>query len=85
MKRKADALTIACQALWELLRRNSDLSDDLLIRTMEEIDLRDGKQDGKITRRPVPCPKCRRNSQSGRSHCLYCGELLPVVHVFEKI
>jgi hypothetical protein len=85
LKRRADALTIANQALWEILRVKLGLDDQIVVRKMQEIDLRDGEADGKISPRPVTCPRCSRNSNSKRRACLYCGAALPAGHLFEKI
>ena len=84
LKRKADALTIACQALWEIVRAQGGLSDELILGKMQEIDARDGRVDGKISATLAPCPACGRSSNAARKSCLYCGEILPVSHVFEK-
>jgi hypothetical protein len=85
LKRRADALTIASQALWEILRDRLGVDDQTVLRKMQEIDLRDGQADGKISPRPITCPRCARNSNSKRRYCLYCGAALPAGHLFEKI
>jgi hypothetical protein len=85
LKRRADALTIANQALWEILRARLGIEDKTVLLKMQEIDLRDGLADGKISPRPVACPRCARNSNSKRRACLYCGAALPAGHLFEKI
>ena len=84
LKRKADALTLACQALWEILRSQTGLSDDVILRKIEEIDLRDGQADGRITQRLHACRKCNRQNKATRTACLYCGAKLPTENVFEK-
>ncbi len=61
------------QALWELLRERARLTDEDLLKKVEEIDLRDGVADGKITEGPMRCPKCGRVSNSRHYRCLYCG------------
>ena len=84
LKRRTDALTIACQALWELVRTHSGMNDEMILHKMQEIDARDGKVDGKISTSLAACPACGRNSKAARKCCLYCGAALPVTHVFEK-
>ena len=84
LKRRADGLTIACQALWEILRTRLGVDDQTILRQMQEVDQRDGQADGKIATRPVVCPRCSRNSNSRRRTCVYCGAPLPAGHVFEK-
>jgi len=44
---------------------------------MEEIDLRDGKSDGKLAPDTVECTGCGRKAKSTRRNCLYCGAELP--------
>ncbi|MEM7254784.1 MAG: hypothetical protein AAF493_25510, partial [Pseudomonadota bacterium] len=48
LERRVDRLTLAAQALWELLRDTTSLTDGDVFEKMEEIDLRDGRRDGKI-------------------------------------
>ena len=85
LKRRTDALTIASQALWEILRARLCVDDQTVLQKMQEIDLRDGQADGKISSRPVACLRCKRNSNSKRRACLYCGAPLPAGNLFEKI
>ncbi len=83
LQRKTDALTIASQALWDLLRDTTGLTDAMVLQKMEEIDMRDGRKDGKISPRTRTCPQCRRKSNAGRAHCLYCGSDLSKENLFE--
>ena len=84
LRRRADALTIACQALWEIVQSKLGIEEQAILRKMQQIDLRDGQADGKISMRPVPCPRCSRKSNSKRRNCVYCGEPLPIGNLFEK-
>ena len=47
-----DRLTLITQALWELLQKKVGIKESELTTLMEEIDLRDGVLDGKITKKP---------------------------------
>jgi hypothetical protein len=84
LKRKSDSLTLACQALWEIVRTQTGLSDTAILEKMRDIDIRDGKLDNRITRRVAECPRCGRKSNASRKDCIYCGALLPTENVFEK-
>ena len=66
-------LQLMNQALWELLRERAKLTDADLERKAQEVDLRDGVQDGKITNTALKCPTCGRVSSSKHWKCLYCG------------
>lgn len=68
-------LALLNQALWEILRKKLQLSDEELEQMAREIDLRDGREDGQMTSQAVQCPSCRRINNSKRAKCLYCGQL----------
>ncbi|MBN1555999.1 MAG: zinc-ribbon domain-containing protein [Phycisphaerae bacterium] len=71
---RLDKLLLVCSALWELLRDRTDLTEDDLLAKVQEVDLRDGQADGKITRTVKKCPKCGRTMSPRHKQCLYCGE-----------
>jgi len=83
LSKRVERLSLACQALWEILRETSQMEDDQIVTRMEEIDLRDGSMDGKITRRPIACLVCKRMGNSARTECLYCSAPLPRENIFE--
>ena len=62
------------QALWELLQQHVGLTEAQLLEKVAEVDLRDGKQDGKLTERAVRCPQCQRVCNSRHAKCIYCGQ-----------
>jgi hypothetical protein len=84
LQRKSDALTIACQALWEIVRDRAGMADEAMIAKLQEIDLRDGQADGKISTTLTACPSCGRRSNSNRKQCLYCGASMPVGQIFGR-
>ena len=76
-------LSLACQAMWELLRESSDLSEEDLENKINEVDLRDGKADGKICIRVVTCSSCGKNTNTKRNTCIMCGAPVRKPHQFE--
>jgi hypothetical protein len=83
LERRVDRLTLACQALYELLCESGACAESRLVDKMQEIDLRDGRADGKISRTPVTCPRCSRLSNSKRLVCVYCGSPLGNPNLFD--
>jgi len=83
LDRQLRRLTLACQGMWELIRDNTEFTEDDLEKKILEIDLRDGKADGKIGTQILQCPQCRSNTNSRRTSCLMCGAPLPKQHAFE--
>ena len=83
LERRLDRLALASQALWEMLREAGHHSEEALAAKMQEIDLREGAADGKISRVVKNCLSCGRNSNSKRLECLYCGASLPAPNLFD--
>lgn len=82
LQRHVDRLTLACQALWELIRGCSDLTEEDLEKKILEIDGRDGVVDGKIGVQVVDCPSCGRKTSSKRGSCIMCGAPLKRPYAF---
>ena len=66
-------LALLCRAMFELLQERTDITDADLAKKMEEIDLRDGRADGKMTPQIQKCPQCGRTVSPKFNRCLYCG------------
>ena len=84
LESKIDGLALVTQALWELLRRHTDLTDADILARMAEIDLRDGRKDGRISGVPVDCPSCKRPAHTRQRACMYCGTPIDGQHITES-
>ncbi|MHC4995338.1 MAG: hypothetical protein ACYTGQ_09830 [Planctomycetota bacterium] len=75
LRAEIDRLYLINEALWTVVRDAVGLDDQKLIDAMEEIDLRDGRLDGRAeaTHAPDHCPNCRRTMLRHRPLCIYCG------------
>ena len=73
---KFDSLYLMNLAALELLT-DLGVSKQQIMDKIEEIDLRDGKKDGKYTK-SKNCPSCDRVINGRRPHCLYCGEKVAI-------
>ena len=84
LESKIDGLALMTQALWEIIRDETHLSDDQIMRKVAEIDSRDGNRDGKMGGKPVKCPNCDRHGHTRQKVCMYCGEILGNPHIFDQ-
>ncbi|MBI4717409.1 MAG: hypothetical protein HY763_06365 [Planctomycetes bacterium] len=75
---KLDRALLTCEALWTLLRDKFGVSDVELVQRINELDLSDGRLDGKVRKSAVSCPKCGRAIARRFPKCMYCGQA--VVH-----
>ncbi|MBN1516746.1 hypothetical protein JXA32_09280 [Candidatus Sumerlaeota bacterium] len=80
---RLDRIALICQAMWELLREHTGMSDEDVMQKMAEIDLRDGKEDGKMRHKVVTCPNCKRPANTRMARCWFCGQEFKREHLFE--
>ena len=78
LKLYVERLSMITEALWMILREQHGYSDEELTRRIAEIDLRDGKLDGRVATNEAPyCPQCKRQHVAKhRPMCLYCGSAI---------
>ena len=70
---RLDRLTLVCMAMWSLLKEKTNLTDEELLKRVEEIDLADGKLDGRVSAQVITCPQCNRQMSTRTNRCFYCG------------
>ena len=74
LQEKLDHLSLVIQSMWELLEKNTTLTREQLLDKIQEVDLRDGKLDGRLQAKAQPCSSCGRRSSLRHTQCMYCGE-----------
>lgn len=84
LEAKIDTLALVSQALWELVRERTELTDDDIRARIADIDLRDGRADGRIVGARFSCAKCNRPAHTRQAACMYCGTPIERKHVFER-
>ena len=70
---RVDKLALVCMAMWSLLQEKTELTEEDLMDRVREIDLADGVEDGKVSKRVVNCPQCARVMHPRHKKCMYCG------------
>ena len=73
LEEKIDALSLACHAMWELLKEKNGVTNELLDSKIQELDLKDGKLDGKLALNIKNCPECGHKINKRHTNCFYCG------------
>jgi hypothetical protein len=76
LEQQISRLQLTCQAMWEVLRDHTGVGEEHVLLKMEEIDLRDGKADGKISPAVTVCAACDRPVNTRHKQCMYCGAQL---------
>ncbi|MCH8346872.1 MAG: hypothetical protein IIC87_08115, partial [Chloroflexi bacterium] len=75
---RLDRTLLACEAMWMLLRKKLDITDEELAEQITELDLSDGALDGKVRKTALTCPKCKRKVSPRFDKCMYCET--PIQH-----
>ena len=86
---KIDRLTLICMGMWSLLKEKGGCTEQELADVVREIDLSDGRLDGKVKRRKLlECSRCKRVMAPRHIRCIYCGaerDDLVETEVFDRV
>ncbi|MDQ2086262.1 hypothetical protein RBH29_07450 [Herbivorax sp. ANBcel31] len=55
------------------MKKEHGYTDEMLVEMIKEIDLKDGRRDGRVLLPPVKCDACGKIIEKGSNRCLYCG------------
>jgi hypothetical protein len=78
LEQRYERMSLVTNALWQLLKAHTGLTDADLKKYVEKVDLADGVRDGKVTRNKgaMDCPKCSRRVLKSATVCAWCSENL---------
>jgi len=84
LERRVERLNLVCQALWTLCRDRLKFTEDDLARRVQDLDLADGRLDGRVAP-GIECASCKRVFSRRRRLCLYCGTTRKDVSPFDAV
>jgi len=70
---RVDRLSLMMMAVWTLARDHLGLTEEQLLQRIQDLDMTDGKLDGKIGSKITQCPGCHRPLSPRHQNCIYCG------------
>ena len=73
LEEKLEGLLLVNMALWTFVRDTLGVTEQQLQERVRDLDLTDGKLDGKIRATVRSCPTCGRKVSTRHQRCLYCG------------
>jgi hypothetical protein len=75
LEQRCERMSLVTNALWQLLKSHTGLTDADLKKYMERVDLSDGVRDGKVARNKgaMDCPHCSRRVLKSATACAWCG------------
>jgi hypothetical protein len=85
LHRRLEKLTLVCRSMWTLCQERFKITEEELIQRTMEIDLLDGKADGRVSVPAQDCKACGRKIASHHARCVYCGGTKLVKSVFETV
>jgi hypothetical protein len=72
LNERINSLAMIIRAMWALLEEQG-LSHEQLIAKLDELDMADGIDDGKMRRGAIDCPSCDSKVAPGLTKCQFCG------------
>jgi hypothetical protein len=81
---RLDRLLLAVEAIWELVRERTGLTDEELFRRIAALDLEDGVADRRSDWHGVPCA-CGARFNRMTHRCDFCGEMAPIRSLFDLV
>jgi len=84
LQQQVDKRALVNQALYELLRDRTGISDEDLRRKIREVDMRDGSEDGSIKASPLKCPRCGGAVTVRALSCQICGATVAPKYPYEQ-
>ncbi len=75
LRDRIDRMALLTMAVWSLAAEKLGITEEELKARVQEIDLSDGKLDGKLSPEIGNCPKCRRQLSKRHRSCIYCGHV----------
>ncbi|MCP3903633.1 MAG: hypothetical protein GY715_08355 [Planctomycetes bacterium] len=83
---RLDRLAMLCCAMWTMIQAHSGATDEELMHLVRDLDLADGRVDGKAGQVQVTtCTACQRPVALKHLRCLYCGQTRVPAHPFEGV
>ena len=78
MRQDIEKLYMIVEALWSVVKKSANLKDDDLVELVRQVDLQDGKLDGRNAENLAvrTCASCGKVLLQGQTTCAYCGKTL---------
>jgi len=73
LESRTDRQALTTMAIWALLSEKLGITEQELEDKINEIDLSDGKLDGKVHVDTSTCTSCNRKLSKRHQRCMYCG------------
>ena len=74
LRLEVERLLMINEALWSFIKKDHGYTDEELVDRIQEIDLQDGRLDGRVAKAPpMACARCGRTLPRGRPVCIFCG------------
>lgn len=83
LEQRVESLLLVNMAMWSILKERLGVTDEQLAARVKEIDLKDGRLDGRVGAPPataspaagdvIRCTACNRAMSARHKVCMYCG------------
>lgn len=84
IERKLERVVLLNQAIWSLVKLQTNLTESDLMQEIKRLDMLDGQLDGKIAE-TKKCSKCSTILAASATSCYQCGAQTNVNSAFHKL
>jgi ribosomal protein S27AE len=88
LENRVQQLSFVCQAMWQLIQEQTNLTENDLIQRVHTIqDHYENNQEETANSKPRrdQCPECGRTMSPRHDQCMYCGADRPIDSAFDLI
>jgi hypothetical protein len=82
---RLEKLSLICRAVWTFVQERGGMTEEDLLKRVEELDLSDGQRDGKLAPASDTCGGCGRRVSRRHPRCLFCGTERGGATAFDKV
>lgn len=84
LEKKLDRVVLLNQAIWSLVKLQTNLTESDLMQEIKRLDMLDGQLDGKIVE-TKKCSKCSTILAASADSCYQCGTISNVSSAFHRL
>ncbi len=85
LQSRLDQMALTMTAMWEVITKETDVTEEQLMDKIHDLDTEDGLMDGTLTPEQRVCKQCNKPIKRRQMRCGYCETFSPVERPFDAL
>ncbi len=85
LQSRLDRMALTMTAMWEVLTKETEITEEQLMEKINDLDIDDGVMDGKIDPEQRVCKQCGKPIKRRQLRCGYCETFSPIERPFDAL